>query len=124
MADIPKMEIPDAVRQLAEKNIDQARAGYGQLLEMMRKSQETFGSSSEAMTGATLDLQSKVMRFTQDNLEASFRLATELARARDVKDFFEIQSRHAQLQMHSYALQTQELGKLMAEAAQKAQPKR
>ena len=91
---------------------------------MMRKSQETFGSSSEAMTGATLDLQSKVMRFTQDNLEASFRLATELARARDVKDFFEIQSRHAQLQMHSYALQTQELGKLMAEAAQKAQPKR
>ena len=123
MADIPKMEIPDAVRQLAEKNIDQARAAYGQVLDMVRKSQETLGRSSEAMTGAALDLQAKVMRFTQDNLEANFRLATELARARDPKDFFEIQSRHAQLQMHNYALQAQELGRLMAEAAQKSQPR-
>ncbi len=124
MADIPKMEIPDSVRQMAEKNIEQARAAYGQVLDMVQKSQETFGRSSEAVTGAALDLQSKVMRFTQENLEANFRLATELARARDPKDFFEIQSRHAQVQMTNYALQAQELGRLMAEAAQKSQPRR
>lgn len=124
MSDIPKMEIPDSVRQMAETNIEQARAAYGQVLEMMRKSQSTFAQSSDAMTGAAQDLQSKVMRFTEENLEASFRLARDLARARDMKDYFEIQSRHAQLQMHNYALQAQELGRLIAEAAQKTQPKR
>ncbi len=124
MAEIPKMEIPDAMRQAAEKNIEQARSSYNQLLEMTRKSQEHLTRSSEAMTEATIDLQSKMLRFTEENLDAGFKLATELARARDMKDFFEIQGRHAQRQMQIYALQAQELGRLMAEAAQKSQPKK
>lgn len=123
MADIPKMEIPDAVRQAAEKNIEQARSAYAQLLEMMRKSQDQVSRSSEAMTEAALDLQAKMLRFTEENLEAGFKLATDLARARDMKDYFDIQGRHAQRQMQIYALQAQELGSLMAEAAGKAKPK-
>lgn len=124
MADIPKMDIPDAVRQAAEKNIEQARQSYSQLLDMMRKSQEQLTRSSEAMTEATLDLQAKMLRFTEENLDAGFKLAGELARARDMKDYFDIQGRHAQRQMQVYMLQAQELGRLMAESAQKAQPKK
>jgi phasin len=124
MTDIPKMDIPDAVRQAAEKNIEQARQAYSQLLDMMRKSQEQLTRSSEAMTEATLDLQGKMLRFTEENLDAGFKLAGELARARDMKDYFDIQGRHAQRQMQVYVLQAQELGRLMAESAQKAQPKK
>ena len=124
MAEIPKMEIPDAVRQAAEKNLEQARSAYGQLLDVMRKSQEQLTRSSEAMTEATLDLQAKMLRFTEENLDAGFKLAGELARARDMKDYFDIQGRHAQRQMQVYMLQAQELGRLMAESAQKAQVKK
>ena len=124
MADIPKMEIPEAVRAAAEKNLEQARGAYGQMLDMMRKSQEQLTRSSETMTETALDLQGKMLRFTEENLDAGFKLAGELARARDMKDYFEIQNRHAQRQMQIYGLQAQELGRLMAEAAQKAQPKR
>ena len=124
MAEIPKMEIPEAVRAAAEKNLEQARGAYGQMVDMMRKSQEQLARSSESMTETAIDLQGKMLRFSEENLDAGFKLAGELARARDMKDFFEIQNRHAQRQMQIYALQTQELGRLMAEAAQKAQPKR
>jgi len=124
MTDMPKMEIPDALRQMAEKNIEQSRQAYSQLIESMRQAQEMFSRSSGAMTEVALELQGKIIRFTDENLEASFRVAGDLARARDMKDYFEIQSRHAQLQMHNYALQAQELGRLLAEAAQKTQPKR
>ena len=124
MADIPKMEIPDAVRQAAEKNIEQARSAYGQMLDMVRKSQDQISRSSETMTETALDLQAKMLRFTEENLDAGFKLAGELARARDMKDYFEIQGRHAQRQMQVYALQAQELGTLVAAATQKAQPKR
>lgn len=123
MTDIPKMEIPDAVRQAAEKNIEQSRAAYSQLLDVMKKSQEQITRSSEAMTETALDLQARMMRFTQENLDAGFKLATELARARDMKDYFEIQSRHAQRQMQIYAIQAQELGVLISDAAQKAKPR-
>ena len=124
MADIPKMEIPEAVRAAAEKNLEQARGAYGQMLDMMRKSQEQLTRSSETMTETALDLQGKMLRFTEENLDAGFKLAGELARARDMKDYFEIQNRHAQRQMQIYGLQAQELGRLMAESAQKSQPKR
>jgi phasin len=124
MANPPGMEVPEAMRQMAEKNIEQARTTYAQLLDTMRKSQEQLGRSFPFMNEATLDLQTKMMRFTEENLEAGFKLAVELARARDMKDYFDIQGRHAQRQMQVYALQAQELGQLMATAAQRSQPAR
>ena len=124
MAETPQMEIPESVRAAAEKNIEQARSAYSQLLDMMRKSQDQLTRSSEAVTETALDLQAKVLRFTEENLDAGFKLASELARARDMKDYFDIQSRHAQRQMQIYALQAQELGRLLGEAAQKAQPRK
>jgi hypothetical protein len=51
-------------------------------------------------------------------MEASFLLASELAKAKDFKEMLEIQSRHAQLQMVTYSTQAQELGRLMSDAAQ------
>ena len=124
MADMPQMEIPDAVRQMAERNVEQARNAYSQMMEMAHKAQDTVAKSSGAMTEAALEVQAKAMRFTSDNIEASFRLASDLARARDMKDYFEIQARHAQKQMQAYTAQAQELGQLMSAAAQKTQPKR
>ena len=39
--------------------------------------------------------------------------------ARDLKEYIEIQSRYAQKQMQDYARQAQDLGRLLADAAQK-----
>jgi hypothetical protein len=75
------------------------------------------------MAESAVDIQQQIFRFAEQNMDAGFQLASELARARDLKEYLEIQSRHAQKQMQTYAQQAQELGRLMAEAAQKAQPK-
>ncbi len=123
MAYPPGMDIPEAARDMAEKNVEQARAAYGQLLEAMKKSQEQLTRSTDTITDASLDLQGRLLRFTEENLEAGFKLAADLVRARDMKDYFEIQSRHAQRQMQVYALQAQELGQLMATAAQRSHTK-
>jgi hypothetical protein len=47
----------------------------------------------------------------------------DLARARDLREFLEIQQRYAQKQAMTYTQQAQELGRLMADAAQMAQRK-
>lgn len=123
MADNPSMDIPDGVRQLAERNVEQARQAYTQFLEAARKAQDMVSKSSGAMTEAALEIQQRAMRFTEENIEAGFRFAAELSRARDMKEYFEIQQRHAQRQMATYAQQAQELGRLMAEAASRSQPR-
>lgn len=123
MPQMPPMEIPEPVRQLAERNVEQSRSAYMQFAEMTRRAQDMVAKSSGTMTQTAADIQTKAMRFAEQNVDAGFSLAGELAKARDMKEYFEIQQKHVQRQMQAYATQAQELGRLMTEAAQKVQPK-
>jgi hypothetical protein len=78
---------------------------------------------ANSMTSGFKVVQERAVRFAKQNAEAGFALASELANAKDISDVLAIQSRYAQTQMQAYALQAQELGRLMAEAAQNFQPK-
>ena len=119
MTDKP-FEFPAALRDMAERNVEQARAAYSQFLAASRQVQDMMVRSSGAMTESVREVQTRAMMFAQQNLEAGFALASELARARDMKEYFEIQAKHAQRQMQAYTLQAQELSKLMAAAARRA----
>ena len=123
MPQMPPMEIPEPVRQLAERNVEQSRSAYMQFAEMARRAQDMVSKSSGTMTQTAVDIQTKAMRFAEQNVDAGFSLAGDLAKARDMKEYFEIQQKHVQRQMQAYATQAQELGRLMTEAAQKVQPK-
>ena len=121
MSDMPQFEIPSAMRELAERNVEQARAAYTQLMDMARQAQDMVAKSSGAMAESTVEIQTRTMRYAQENINASFALAMELARARDLRDYMEIQTRFAQRQIKSYTEQAQELGRLMSDLAQKSQ---
>jgi len=121
MADLPQFEIPEAMRDMAERNVEQARSAYGQFLEMARQAQDVVAKSSDTMAQSARDIQLKAMRYAEQNMEANFALVGELAKARDFRDYMEIQSRHAQRQMQAYSEQAQELGRLLADVAQKVQ---
>lgn len=119
--DVPHFEIPEAVRELAERNVEQARAAYSQFLDMARQAQELVTKSSDAMAQSSREIQAKALRYAEQNMAANFAFASELARARDLKEYVEIQSRYAQRQMQTYSQQAQELGRMLAEVAQKVQ---
>ncbi len=124
MAQNEKQDIPPEIRELAVKNIDQARVASNQLMDAARKAQDmmkTLVPANPAMQGLN-DAQDRAMRFTQQNLESAFTLANELANAKDLQEALQIQSRHAQLQMHAYSLQAQELAAIVNEAMTKAKP--
>jgi phasin len=123
MTDTPSFEIPATVRELAERNVDQARAAYAQFMDMARKAQEMVAQSSDAMAVGAREAQAKALGYAEANVDASFALAGDLARARDVKELMAIQQRHAQKQAQAYAQQAQELGRLLADAAKTAQRK-
>ena len=87
MAQLPTFEMTPQLRELAERNGEQA------------------------------------LRFAKQNAEAGFEMASEIAAAKDLQDILAIQARYAQTQMQAYALQAQELARLLTEAAQSATPK-
>jgi phasin len=122
MYDKAQFEIPEAVRELAERNVEQARSAYSQFMDMARKAQDAVTKSQGAMAAGALDIQSKALSYAEQNINASFNFAADLARARDLKEYLEIQTRYAQKQMQDYAKQAQDLGRMMTDAAQKAKP--
>ena len=124
MADGPQFEIPDSVRELAQRNVDQARAAYSQFLDMARQAQDVVSKSSATVAQGARDIQERALKYAEQNADASFAFASDLARARDLKEYLEIQTRYAQRQMQTYAQQAQELGRLITEATQRAQQTR
>ena len=120
-AENKRPEIPKVIGNLAVQTIDQARSAYNQFMESARNAQEIMKTMtpSSAMGAGFAEVQDRALRFTQQNLDAGFSLADELAKAKDLQEALQIQGRHAQLQMHAYALQAQELGALVIAAAQK-----
>ena len=114
-------EVPQQLRDMAEKNVEQARVAYGQLMDGMMQAMGMWTKSMPGndMTSGFATVQERATRFAKQNADAGFALAAELAAAMDFQDILAIQSRYAQTQMQSYALQAQELGRLMAEATQK-----
>ncbi len=123
MYDQTQFEIPAAVRELAERNVVQVRQAYEQFISLVTKAQETMLKSQGAMTMNAVEIQSKALHFAQANIEANFRFAADIAKARDVKEYLEVQSRYAQSQLDAYAIQAQEITRLMGAAAHKSHPK-
>lgn len=120
MAEKSPFEIPDAVRELAEKNVEQARSAYNQFMGMARQAQDMM-SKSPLMTESAREVQDRAFRYARDNIDASFNFAADLAKAKDLNEYLQIQTRYAQAQMKTYAEQAQDLGRLMTEVAQKSQ---
>jgi len=121
MSDKMQTEIPQAMRELAAKNIDQARAAYNQFLDSARKAQEMMIANippNPALQGLN-EAQERAMRLIRQNIDASFAWADELAKATDLEEIQQIQGRHAQLQMQAYALQAREFTGTKNKAVQK-----
>ena len=119
MAANPPFEIPPELRELAEKNIEQARAAYGQFMDFLT---QAIGASSKASSEFRV-VQERAIQFARENADRSFSLGRELARAKDVQEVLTLNSQFMQTQMQSYALQTQELGQLLSEAMHAIQPR-
>jgi hypothetical protein len=117
-------EIPQQLRELTEKNVEQARAAYGQFMDAMTQAMGMWVKAlpSNELTSGFEAVQKTAVKFAKQNAEAGFQLANDLANAKDVQDVISLQSRYAQSQMQNYALQAQELGRAMAGAVQNKAP--
>ena len=111
-------EIPQQLLDLAEKNVEQARATYGQFMDAMTQAMSAWPSApANAPASRFKAVHERAIQFAKENAEAGFALARELAKAKDLQEVLRLQSKFAQQQMQAYARQAQDLGRLVAEAA-------
>jgi hypothetical protein len=123
MAENQPFELHKQLRELAEKNVEQARTAYAQFMDAITQAMSVWSAApSNAAISGFRDVQELAIRFAKENAEAGFALAGELANAKDVQGVLALQTRYAQTQMQTYARQAQELGRLMADAVRSLKP--
>ena len=114
-------EFPPEMRDLAENNVEQARVAYGQFMEFMSQAMNAWSASGVPETKNFKTLQDRAVGFAKENADRSFALASDLAKAKDMQQVMQLQSRYVQTQMQTFGLQAQQLSWLMADALQNMQ---
>ena len=113
-------EMPKAMRDLAEKNVEQAQTAFRQFSDAMTQAMGMWSKAIPAneATAGFAAVQDRAVSFAKQNAEAGLALASDLAKVKTPQDILALQSRYTQSQMQAYVQQTQEIGRLMAEAMQ------
>jgi hypothetical protein len=122
MSENQMFEIPSEMRDIAEKNVEQARVAYGQFMEFMSQAMNAWSSTGPEAANFKA-LQERAVAFAKENAERSFALASDLAKAKDMQEVVTLQSRYVQTQMQTFGIQAQQLSWLMADAFRNMQAK-
>jgi hypothetical protein len=119
MAEKNPFEISPQIRELAEKNIEQFRQVYEQWIQVLTGAMSMWSATPAGQAAPGFDqLRNRAVQFAKDNADAGFKLAQELAQAKDLQHLMTLQSQYAEAQMRAFTAQTQELGRLFTEAMQ------
>ena len=117
MAENP-VEIPQALRDMSEQNLKQARAAYEQFTDFVTKTTGAWMGASP-MAAVFKDVQDRAMQIAKENAESVFTFAGKISNALTPQDIVTLQTQFAQDRMKASVTQTQELQKLIGEALQK-----
>jgi phasin len=81
----PKFEVPDEVRNMAEKTIEQAEKAFCMFLDAANK-------SLASIPLPTTEMSKKALSFTEQNMKAAFEHAKTMVQTTDLQKAMQIQS--------------------------------
>ncbi len=122
MTDSP-LEIPQAMREMAEQNMKQAHAAYDQLSDFVTNAMGNWMGAmpDNPLAAGFKDVQSRAMEFAKENAESAFTFAGKVCNAQNFQEILALQTEFAQERMRVFAEHTQELYNLISESLQRLQ---
>ena len=100
-------EIPNELRDFAERSVEQARKAFEGFLEVAQRATDAAGGVSPQ--GAK-SVGGHMLACTEQNVNAAFELAHKLVRAKDPQEAFALQSEYLKAQFAAMQEQAKELG--------------
>ena len=122
MTDTP-FEIPQAVRDVSEQSLKQARAAYEQLMDFMTKTMGAWTDAlpSHPMAAVFKDVQGRAMKIAMENAESVFTFADKIAKAQNFQEILTLETQFVQDRMQAFVTQTQQLFSVSEEAIKKSE---
>ncbi|KAB1067897.1 phasin [Methylobacterium planeticum] len=110
MNNIPNFEIPGAMRDLAEKSLDQARQAFDNFITAARRTASTARDSAEAAQKNAHEMSARTFEAAEQNVNAALELGQKLARAKSVQEAMQLQAEYVRSQFAAMQAQAKEFG--------------
>jgi phasin len=109
--------VPPEMRKFAEQSVQQAKRAFDELMSATQKAVTTFeGHASTAQTTA-LELQRKVVTYSERNIGASLEFAQKLLQAKSPTDAMNLHSEYVKSQMQTLTEQARDIAQHTAKGA-------
>jgi phasin len=109
--------VPESVRALAEKTVNQTREAYERGKEALEEAIDALERSFDAAGQGATAFNRKLIDIAQRNLNSAFDLAKRLAGAKNVAEIVELQSAFIRQQFDVFAGQAGEIRALTSKIA-------
>ncbi|MGO4872386.1 MAG: phasin [Roseiarcus sp.] len=116
MANAP-FEIPNELRDFAERSVDQARKAFEGFVSVAQKAAGTVDGAAATTQNSVKSVSAQVFGFAEQNVNAAFDLAHKLVQAKDPQEAFMVQSEFLKSQIANLQAQAKEIGALIQKSA-------
>jgi len=109
--------VPPEMRKFAEQSVQQAKKAFDDLMSATQKAVSTFeGHASSAQTTA-LELQRKVMGYSERNVGASLEFAQKFLQVKAPEEAMKLHADYVKAQMQALTEQARDLAQHATKAA-------
>ena len=110
-------QVPEAMRDLAERNIAQMRETYERSKDALEGVLQSWERSFDATNQGAVALNRKIIDIAQRNINSGFDLAKGLAGAKNMAEAMELQADYWRKQLDTLTAQAEEVRTLTAQVA-------
>jgi phasin len=117
MFDLPKVEVPEMVRDFAEKSVQQAKDVYARIKSAAEETTDVLEDTYTSATKGATEFNLKALEALRANVNASFDYTRELLGSKTLAEAVELSAVHARKQFESLSAQTKSLSTLAQKVA-------
>jgi phasin len=110
-------EIPDQMRDMADKSVEQAKKALGEYLDATHQAVAKAEGSARSVRDGAAEVSRQALAFVEENVNASFDFAHRIVQARTVEEIAALQKEFLARQMAGLAEQGKSLGEMVGRAA-------
>jgi phasin len=108
--------VPPEMRKFAEQSVTQAKKAFDDLMTATQRAVSTFEGHASAAQTTAVELQRKVVGYSERNVSASLEFAQNLLQARDPEALMKLHADYVKAQMQALAEQARDLTQHAAKA--------
>lgn len=115
--EMPTMEVPEMVRDFAEKGVKQAKDGYDKMKAAAEETTDLLESTYTAASKGATEFNMKALEALRANVNASFDYTTAIFGTKTLAEAAELSTAHFRSQFEALSSQAKELSTLAQKIA-------